>query len=93
MGLSMSNILSDIIENIANMRPNTIEVISTEDLLSRANKYNESHATSEDEVVLTGSDAVQLFPSLRAAESGKVVREATINIIKKTGLCVEGLDY
>ena len=89
----MSNILSDIIENIANMRPNTIEVISTEDLLSRANKYNESHATSEDEVVLTGSDAVQLFPSLRAAESGKVVREATINIINKTGLCVEGLDY
>ena len=34
-----------------------------------------------------------MFPSLRAAESGKVVREATINIINKTGLCVEGLDY
>ena len=94
MGLSMSNILSDIVENIANMRPDPIEVISTEDLLSRIDSYNENIAKNgPDDVVLTGADAVQLFPSLRAAESGKIVREATINIIKETGLEVEGLDF
>ena len=43
--------------------------------------------------MLTGSDAVQLFPSLKAVESGKVVREAVINIISKSGLKVEGFNY
>ena len=42
---------------------------------------------------MTGCDAVQLFPSLRAAESGKAVRDATINIMTNTGLRVEGLDF
>ena len=94
MGLSMSNILSDMVENIANMRPDPIEVISTEDMLSRIDQYNENIAnTIQDDVVLTGCDAVQLFPSLRAEESGRAVREATMNIIKRTGFTIEGLDY
>ena len=94
MGLSMSNILSDMIENIANMRPNAIEIISTEDLLSRVDHYNENVAeTVSDDVILTGCDAVQLFPSLRAAESGRAVRESTIEIINETGLTIEGLDF
>ena len=42
---------------------------------------------------MTGCDAVQLFPSLRAAESGKAVRDATINIITNTDFRVEGLDF
>ena len=75
------------------MRPDPIEVISTEDLLSRIDNYNEIHAENVNDVVLTGCDAVKLFPSLRAAESGKAVREATINIIEKSGLIVEGLDF
>ena len=70
-----------------------IEVISTEDLLSRVNDYNEKHANKTNDAVLTGCDAVQLFPSLKAAESGKAVREATIKIMKKTGFIVDGLDY
>ena len=91
----MSNILSDIVENIATMRPNPIEVISTEDMLSRIDKYNDVHAKNvkDEEIVLTGCDAVQLFPSMRSAESGKVVRDATINIMNKTELRVEGLDF
>ena len=93
MGLSMSNILSDMVESLANMRPDTIEVISTEDLLSRVNDYNEKYAEKANDAVLTGCDAVQLFPSLKAAESGKAVREATIKIMKKTGFIVDGLDY
>ena len=75
------------------MRPNTIEVISTEDLLSRINDYNKVHANNVSDVILTGCDAVQLFPSLKASESGKVVREATISIIEETDFNVEGLDY
>ena len=94
MGLSMSNILSDMVENIANMRPDPIEVISTEDMLSRIDQYNENIAnTIQDDVVLIGCDAVQLFPSLRAEESGRAVREATMNIIKRTKFTIEGLDY
>ena len=42
---------------------------------------------------MTGCDAVQLFPSLRASESGKAVRDATINIITNTDFRVEGLDF
>ena len=83
-----------MVENIANMRPDPIEVISTEDMLSRIDQYNENIAnTIQDDVVLTGCDAVQLFPSLRAEESGRAVREATMNIIKRTGFTIEGLDY
>ena len=41
---------------------------------------------------MTGCDAIQLFPSLRAADSGKAVRDATINIITNTDFRVEGLD-
>ena len=36
---------------------------------------------------------MQLFPSLKASESGKVVRGATISIIEETDFNVEGLDY
>ena len=33
------------------------------------------------------------FFSLRAAESGRAVRESIIEIINKTGLTIEGLDF
>ena len=91
----MSNIVSDLVENIANMRPDSIEVISTEDMLSRINKYNEEVTTvdPDTEAVLVACDAVKLFPSLRALESSTAVREATINIVSQSGLKVEGLDY
>ena len=49
MGLSLSNIVSDIVENIANVRDNPLEVISTEDLLSRVRAHNEAVKDVKDE--------------------------------------------
>ena len=95
MGLSLSNLLSDHLESIANSRENPIEVISTEDLLSRIHEYNEklSETNPGVEKVLIGGDCVNLFPSLLAAESGRIVRESTIKIISQSNLTVDGLDY
>ena len=100
MQLSLSNLLSDHLESLANSRENPIEVISTEDMLSRVNSYNENHTlenVSKDdqnrEKVLVGADCVQLFPSLKAAQSGRIVREAAIKIISQSGLEIRGLDY
>ena len=94
MGLSLSNILSDQIEAIANSRVNPIEVISTSDMLYRVNKHNEDIDKEIDpdvQTCLIAGDVVGLFPALLAAESGKIVREATIKIMN-SGLKVEGLD-
>ena len=95
MQLSLSNLLSDHLESLANSRQNPIEVISTEDMLSRINSYNEnvSEANQNIEKVLVGADCIQLFPSLKAAQSGRIVREAAAKIISQSGLEIRGLDY
>ena len=45
------------------------------------------------ETVLIGGDVVSLFPSLLAADSGRIVREATMKIAKESDLKIHGLDY
>ena len=95
MSLSMSNILSDIIEALADARKDPLEVISTEDLKSRIVAHNQEAETVDTDIktVLIGCDAVALFPSLPAAESGRIVREAAIKIVEQSGLSIRGVDY
>ena len=95
MSLSMSNILSDIIESLADARQNPLEVISTEDLKSRIVAHNKEAETVDKDIktVLIGCDAVALFPSLPAAESGRIVREATKKIVKQSNLQLKGMDF
>ena len=87
--------VSDYVENIANMKVDPLEIISTEDLLSRVNDHNQKVAEVDPDTkpVLGGCDAVALFPSMTSRKTGRAVREATINIIKESGLKIEGLDY
>ena len=83
MSLSMSNILSDVIEALADARKDPLEVISTEDLKSRIVSHNQEadRVDTDIKTVLIGCDAVALFPSLPAGESGRIVREAAIKIV------------
>ena len=87
MLLSLSNLLSDHLESLANIRENPIEVISTEDMLSRIDIYNENVSVIDQdrEKVLVGADCVQLFPSLKSAEFGRIVREAAVKVAGARG--------
>ena len=77
------------------VRENPLEVISTEDLLSRIQTHNREAETvdKDTETVMLGADVVALFPSLPAAASGKIVREAVIKIVQQSNLRVNGIDY
>ena len=95
MGLSLSNIVSDVLENIANSKSDPLEVISSEDLRSRVVRHNAevSLTDTDTETVLIGGDVVALFPSLPAAASGRLVRQAVIKIVKQSKIDIRGLDY
>ena len=79
--LGLSNLLSEMIESVANAVVDPFEVISSEDLLSRFEKFNEFIKKTKkkkddedpgtdwdwrDDWMLVGSDVVSLFPSLTA---------------------------
>ena len=80
--------------NIANMKVDPLEVITTEDMLSRVNDHNQKVTEVDPDIktVLVGCDAISLFPSMKSMETGRAVRQATINIVKESGLKFEGLD-
>ena len=89
--------MSDYVEALADTMEDTIEVVSSEHLVSRFNKYNEelekSKAAQNDDMkgkaVITGADAVSLFPSLLVAHTARQVRDAAM----ESKLQVEGMDY
>ena len=121
MNVPFSNILSEYVEAIVEAREDTIEVISTEDMLSKADEYNSkvdslakpdiheeevTYETDEEEFeeeentkamdsvqteekVVIGADAEQLYPSLDAERSAKIVKEAAI----KSKIKLEGINY
>ena len=88
--LGLSNLFSEIVESVANLVEDPFEVISSEDLLSRIEKFNKLvEQTKEmknnenpnsdwdwrDAWLLIGSDVVSLFPRLTAENTAKIVRE------------------
>ena len=93
MGVHLNNILSEFIEPLADSIEGKIEVISGEEMLNRIDRLNklveiqgeEGEATRDTEdlvdltrAVLTGADAVGLYPSMKKRTTGKVIREEAI---------------
>ena len=90
--LGLSNILSDIVESLCGSMNDPLEVISSEDLLSRVENFN-SWASKQnydwrDKYMLIGSDVTALFPSLsKERTAAAVYRQA-----KKTNLKWSNID-
>jgi molybdopterin converting factor small subunit len=90
--VGLSNIMSDLIESIANAIENPHETISTEDMLSKITECNrelekrrlEREANGEEldedekELYILGSDVVALFPSMTGVRTGRVCREQAV---------------
>ena len=101
--VGLSNIMSDLVESLANAVENPSEVISTEDLLSKIHDCNlelerrrkerkergDDPDEEEDALYILGSDVVALFPSMTAVKTGRVAREMAV----QTTMTVEGMDY
>ena len=93
MGVHLSNHLSEIVDAVADCIEDKIEVISTEDFLSRAAKYNREVSKDDQhevkKVAVTGADAVGLYPNLIGRHSARLVKEAFL----KGNLKLDGIDY
>ena len=97
--LGLSNLLSDVVESVANATEDPFEVISSEDLLSRVENFNKKleelrleKGTDWDwrqDFMLIGSDVVSLFPSLSAEKTAEAVR----NQILKSKMTWQNIDY
>ena len=92
-----------MIESVANAVEDPFEVISSEDLLSRIEKFNKlvdqtkkekikenpkSDWDWRDDWMLIGSDVVSLFPSLTAENTAKIVR----NQVRKSPIEWKNID-
>ena len=88
--VGLSNIMSEIIESVANAVKNPTEVISSEDMLARIAQCNKElqckreanggYLSPEDEkLYLIGADVIALFPNMTSARTGKVVRDEVIS--------------
>ena len=82
--LGLSNMLSDIVESLCGTIAEPYEVISSEDLLSRCEKFNEWASVQEsdwrEKYMLLGSDVCALFPSLSKDKTAKAVRNQASKI-------------
>ena len=82
--LGLSNMLSDVVESLCLSMKNPFEIISSEDLLARIDKFNKEieKEIEKDEnydwrehYILLGTDVKALFPSLSAERTGRAVRK------------------
>ena len=92
IGTSLSNILSEVLEPLADSLEDKIEVISTEDMLYRVNECNkllQAEWTQEDQVGCIGADVRMLFPQLTSRNTGRIIREQFV----KSKLELENVDY
>ena len=104
MGIHINNILSDLTEPMADALENKIEVISSEELENKIDQLNKLIEIQEKEgedtgeikesidltkCVLTGADAVTLYPSMLRSSTSVNVREEAL----QTRVKFEGIDY
>ena len=78
---SMSTIVSEFLEPLADSLEDRMEVISTEDYQNRlieCNRRLSQEWTEGEEVVHIGADAKALFPSLSAQRTGRIIREVVL---------------
>ena len=92
IGTSLSTILSEFLEPLADSLDDRMEVISTEDYLNRLTECNRrlgQEWTEGEELAHIGADVKALFPSLSAQRSGRIVRE----VVLESDMKFEGIDY
>ena len=101
MGVHLSNILSEIIDAIANSMKGSMEVISTEDLLYKIDEFNklvdkeneektqQGNEEREEKIAINGADATGLYPNLEGRQGGRLVRDAYL----ESDLTIEGVNY
>ena len=80
MNLHISNILSEILEPLAQCQTGSTEVCSSEAMLAELHHLNEELVKlgpqpQRDRLALVGADAEALYPNLRKEESAQVVAE------------------
>ena len=87
--VGLSNILSEILESVANGVEEPTEVLSSEDMLSRIHNCNmellalkrskeekgEKLTPEEEKLLLIGADVIGLFPNMTNLRTGKIARE------------------
>ena len=98
-----SNILSEVIESVANAVKDPCEVISSEDMLSRIHRCNKDLETlkqqrqeqgetlteDEERIYVIGADVIALFPSMTSVRSARIAREEVV----KSPIEFEGMNY
>ena len=100
LGVSLSNLLSDALEAVADVKDDPWSTISSEDFLSRVHMCNELlkrekekeeivGGTDTEDIVVIGADVEALFPSLISEIVGRVIREAVI----KSRIQLEDFNY
>ena len=101
LGTSMSNIVSEFLEPLADSEEENFEIISSEDLLYRVRicneiikkEWDEKTKTGEledmPELVMIGADVKALFPSIKSRRTGRIVREAAL----RSRLKFKGINY
>ena len=90
MGGQLSNIISSFLEPITESIPDRIDVLSTEDALSRVEMCNKEMLKSQGEFVLIGADACALYPSIQATTSAKAVGD---EVRDNCDLSFKGVDW
>ncbi len=91
----LQNLLSEIIEPIAEEVHGGIEVSSTEDLMAKLDDINNKLETDKDmqdkleDMMILASDAVALFPSLKKEETSAAVFEEVL----RSRVQVEGMNW
>ena len=89
---SMSNILSEVLEPVADSLVDKTEIISTEDGISRYDDCNEKLACEwkeGDKIGLIGADVSNLFGSMSAHKTSQVVGK----VFLESDIKVEGVNY
>ena len=84
--------MSELLDPLADSLTNKMEIISTEDGISRIEDCNERLAaewTSEDIVGLIGADVSKLFQSMSAHQTARVIRDAYL----ESDLKMSGVNY
>ena len=99
MNYHLSNIISELLEPIADQSPDSVEVLPSEDMLSSIDKLNKEleqtialggkEREKIRDLILIGADAEVLYPSLTKEILAKVIREQ----VEKLPINFQDLDW
>ena len=105
VNIHLSDLISEVLEPFKSAMQGALEVISTDDFLSKCDHYNtrvKTESTNSDNlpgnraiqnldspVVIIGADAVNMYPSIQKMASGRAAKSAMM----ETTIKFEGVNY